>query len=487
MKRRDFIIASLAAGTAVSASALRAKSHDLLSFAQTDATWTSDNIFLKGINEPVFQEVEIADLSVTGAIPADLRGIYIRNGPNPMFQPIAYAYPLEGDGMLHAMYFDGSTVRYRNRWILTKGLVYEMQAGRALPELRFRNYANTHIIAHAGMLLALYETGLPHRITPNLDTLGEWDFQGDIEHSMTAHPRLNPQTGDLHFYRYSLFTEPYLIYYVANAQGTIVRSLPLELPRPSLFHDMAMTENYVIFVHSPLMIDVQQAMQCGNPFVWRPDEATRIGLIHRHDTQQSPIWIETSAFWVWHFMNAYETNGQLVIDFVHYPHITLESTLDAVLKNRSNFQRAVIDLDTKTIQQEPLDDRTVEFPIMNPGQTGKPYQFGYASHFDLNLTAEYGIPNYVPELVQYDLVHQTSRVHRFGSGCYGGEAIAVPKQNAMSASDCYILTWIFDQNRQASDLVIIDSTHFDEAPIARIHLPVRVPAGSHGSWIPDEG
>ena len=141
---------------------------------------------MKGINAPVFQEVEIADLSVTGAIPADLRGIYIRNGPNPMFQPIAYAYPLEGD---------------------------------------------------AGMLLALYETGLPHRITPNLDTLGEWDFQGDIEHSMTAHPRLDPQTGDLHFYRYSLFTEPYLIYYVANAQGTIVRSLPLELPRPSLFHN----------------------------------------------------------------------------------------------------------------------------------------------------------------------------------------------------------------------------------------------------------
>lgn len=483
MKRRNFLAAVLTACATIGVSRSRGNAQPEPLLSGKLPVWVSDNIFLQGINAPVFQEVDLDHLDVTGEIPSDLQGIYIRNGANPRFQPIAYAYPLEGDGMLHAMYFDHATVRYRNRWILNKGLIYEMQAGKALPELRFRNYANTSIVGYADKLLALYETGLPYHITPDLETVGEWDFNGDLEQAMTAHPRLDPQTGELHFYRYSLFTEPYLTYYVANPQGQMIRSLPIDLPRPALIHDMAMSENYVIFVQAPLVIDVQQAMQCGNPFVWRSDLSTRIGLIHRQDYQKSPIWIEADPFWVWHFMNAYETDRELVIDYIHYPEIKLESTLDAVLQNRSNLQQMRIDLDTKTVKQIPIDDRTVEFPIIDRRQTGKPYRYGYTSHFDLELAAQKGIPNYVPELVQYDIVHQTTRVHRFKAGCYGGEALIVPKAQSTSELDSYVMTWVFDEHRQASDLVIIDAAQFDQAPIAQIHLPVRVPMGAHGSWI----
>lgn len=484
MKRRDFLAASLS-------SYLAALSVHQPTQAQTKrvvrdrASWTSDDIFLQGINAPVFQEVDLGELRVTGEIPSDLSGIYIRNGPNPMFQPSTYAYPLEGDGMLHAVYFEDGKARYRNRWILTKGLLYEMQAKQALPELRFRNYANTNIISHAGKLLALYETGLPYEISPELETIGEWNFYGGIEQSMTAHPKLDPRTGELHFYRYTFFTEPYLTYYVADAQGNITRTVPIDLSQPALIHDMAMSKNYAIFCHCPLVFDMQQAIQTGMPFVWKPEQGARIGLIDRHHPERKPLWIETESFWVWHFMNAFEQDEKVVIDCAYYPQMKLESTIETLLANQSHFQRIVVDLNTKSVSQQPLDDRVVDFPTLNQQQISQPYQFGYMPHIDLALIAQKGIPNYFPELIQYDVVQQTSRVHRFQPGCYGGEAIVVPTnpESVESTAHHYVITWIFDQNTHTSDLLILDASNFTAAPIARIHLPIRVPMGLHGSWI----
>ncbi|MBF2048412.1 MAG: carotenoid oxygenase family protein [Elainella sp. C42_A2020_010] len=489
MKRRDFLTTtvSVAALTYLSRQAEAwSQNHHLLYSSQIHRTypsWASRDLFLQGINAPVFQEVDLDNLPVTGEIPPDLAGMYVRNGPNPMFQPIAYAYPLEGDGMLHAVYFEAGKAKYRNRWILTKGLIYEMQAKQALPELRFRNYANTHIIAHAGKLLALYETGLPYEVSRDLETIGEWSFNGKLEQAMTAHPKLDVDTGELHFYRYSFFTEPYLTYYVANAAGEITRTTGIELPQPALLHDMALSDNYAIFCHCPLVFDFQQAMRTGIPLVWQPEQGARIGLIHRHDLDRKPIWIETEAFWVWHFMNAFEQNGTLVVDCAYYPQMILENTLSAILSNRSRFQRLTINLDDRTITQQALDDRNVDFPSLDRQQTGKPYRFGYMPHMDLELIAQKAIPNYFPELIQYDLVNQTSQVHRLQPGCYCGEATVVPKSNATSATDHYVLTWVFNEITQTSDLLILDAVNFTAAPLAQIHLPVRVPMGTHGSWI----
>jgi carotenoid cleavage dioxygenase len=481
MKRREFI------ATASASFVASMSFHDFHAIAQTishnDKSWTSDNIFLQGINAPVFDEVDINNLKVTGEIPPDLEGMYVRNGPNPMFKPSTYNYPLEGDGMLHAIYFEGGKARYRNRWIMTRGLIDEMFEGKPIPELKWRNYANTNIIARGGMLLALYEMGLPYQITPELETIGEWDFKGKIEHAMTAHPRLDPETGELHFFHYSLFNPPYLVYYVADRQGKIIRKSPIDLPTPALIHDMAMTKNYVIFFHCPLVFDMQRAMKCGVPLVWKPEEGTKIILVNRRDLKQKPLFIETESFWAWHFMNAFEADKKITIDFAYYPQIKLESTLDAILSTKSNFQRIVIELETKAIKHQTLDDRTVDLPTFDLRKIGQPYQFGYMPHIDLDLVFQKKIPNYFPELIQYNVVKQTTKVHRFSTGCYGGEAVFAPKKNSLSELDGYIMTLVFDENKQTSDLVIIDPANFDREPIAIVHLSVRVPMGFHGNWI----
>lgn len=484
MKRREFLTQSaLTALGAIAFHQFPVRSQPVLKQYHTYKSWESDNAFLKGINAPVFQELDIDNLKVSGTIPPEIKGMYVRNGPNPMFQPSAYNYPLEGDGMLHGIYFDQGKASYKNRWIQTSGLAYERFEGKELSELKFKNYANTNIVNHNGKLLALYEIGLPYEMTQDLETVGEYNFQGKLEQSMTAHPKIDPVTKELHFYRYSFFNKPYLHYYVADQQGKIIRDSAIDVERPVLIHDMAITENYAIFFDCPLIFNLEEAKKNNTPFVWQPELGTNIILVNRHDANQKPIYLKTEAFWVWHFMNAYEANNQLMIDFVQYPDIRLESNIEAIIANQSNLQRMTIDLNNHQISQQSFDDRYVDFPVIDNRRTGQPYRFGYTPYIDTNLLSQKRIPNYFPSLIQYDVVNQTHKVHQLKSGCYCGEPTFIPNPNKQSELDGYVVTFVYNENTKTSELLILDPANFDQEPIGIVHLPVRVPSGFHGNWI----
>lgn len=446
--------------------------------------WSSNNLFLQGINAPIFQEVDVNNLKITGEVPSDLSGIYLRNGPNPFLKPSTYNYPLEGDGMIHAIYFEDGKVRYRNRWILTDGLLQDMKGEKSTePEFNIRNYANTNIISCGDNILALYEAGLPYKITPDLETVGEYNFRGKVQEAMTAHPRFDPKTGELHFFRYSFIALPYLIYYVANTRGKVVKEVPIELPSPALLHDCIITENYLIFFHCPLVFDIMKAFEGGMPITWSPDRGTKISLINRHRGKEINFWLETEPFWMWHFMNAFEENQQVIIDFAHYPTLILDDNIANIVSNKSSFRRIIAEPTTGKVKQEIIDDRVVDFPTFDQRKTGQAYRFGYMPHVDLELIFSKGVPNYFPELIQYDLVNNTSKVHRFKPGNYCGEATFVPRKGRESEVDGYVMTFVSNENEGTSDLVIIDAANFEEEPLAKIHLPVRVPSGFHGNWI----
>jgi len=48
----------------------------------------------------------------------------------------------------------------------------------------------------------------------------------------------------------------------------------------------------------------------------------------------------------------------------------------------------------------------------------------------------------------------------------------------------YALGFVFDPDRDASDLVILDADDISRPAVARVRLPRRVPQGFHGSWMP---
>jgi carotenoid cleavage dioxygenase-like enzyme len=180
---------------------------------------------LSGRFEPVSVEIDADALTIEGRLPSDLTGAYFRNGPNPKFAPLgSYTYPLEGDGMVHGLWIDKGNARYANRWVRTKGMAAEEQAGQAIyggiitpafvdmallgtdpdPGWPFRLDPFINVVRHAGRYLALEEGTPPYEITDGLDTVGLFDFRGALPAGLCAHPKIDPATGEMIVFRYDV-------------------------------------------------------------------------------------------------------------------------------------------------------------------------------------------------------------------------------------------------------------------------------------------
>ena len=86
--------------------------------------------------------------------------------------------------------------------------------------------------------------------------------------------------------------------------------------------------------------------------------------------------------------------------------------------------------------------------------------------------------------MKYDLENKTSEIHDFGSGCTPGEAVFVPASPDAAEDEGFLLTYVYDADRDTSDFVILDAQNVAKEPLAVVPLPQRVPMGFHGNWIP---
>jgi carotenoid cleavage dioxygenase len=439
-------------------------------------TTTSDAtapFFLRGNYAPVADEVTAEALPVTGAIPPELHGLYVRNGPNPSHGVSPHWFL--GDGMLHGVALDAGTARwYRNRYVRTKSLAGEgtFVDDQGHVDLTV-GVSNTHVVSHAGRILALVESGFPYEVTAELDTVGCYDFDGRLTTAMTAHPKLDPGTGELHFFGYA-FSAPYLTYHVAAADGTLVRSEAITVPGPTMIHDFNLTEHHVIFMDLPVVFDIDLAMQGTMPYRWDDDYGARLGVMPRGGTDADVRWVDIEPCYVFHPMNAYESDDTIVLDVARYDRLWDRSgdTFDP-----ARLTRWTVNVDAGTVKEEQLDDRATEFPRMDPRLVGRPYRYGYA------VETVDGIGEEHMTLVKYDLERGGSAVHDFGPGREPGEPVFVPAP-AGAEDRGWVMTYVYDAARDTSDFVILAADDFTAPPVATVPLPQRVPFGFHGSWIP---
>jgi carotenoid cleavage dioxygenase len=283
--------------------------------------------YLSGVYAPVATERDDVDLAVTGELPESLVGTYLRNGPNPMFEPKGRYHVFDGDGMVHGVTLADGRASYRNRWVRTDGLAAEIRAGRAIyggmadgdfptPEETgggppMKNVANTNVLRHAGRILCLWEAGPATEIDVDLSTVGLYDFGGAYGGALTAHPKLDPVTGEMLAFGYSPFP-PYLTYLIVASDGSLVRSVPIELPAPVMMHDFAITDRHAVFLDAPAVFDIA-ALAAGEPMLaWKPELGTRFGVVDR-DGGGDVTWVETDPCYVFHFLNAWSsTDGRTV-------------------------------------------------------------------------------------------------------------------------------------------------------------------------------
>jgi carotenoid cleavage dioxygenase len=448
---------------------------------------------LSGVLAPVAEERDASSLPVVGELPADLRGTYVRNGPNPLFPPLgSYTFPLEGDAMLHGVWVDDDgSVRYRNRFVWTPQLEAEHDAGHALwagimtpwfpgPDLVPAAYANTfkpspfiNVVHHGDRWLALSEVDPPWEITEDLGTVGDAPFTWDGTIPGTcAHPRIDPATGEMVMFRYDL-AEPFLTWFVIGPDGNVARP-PEVVPIDGsyMIHDFVLTPQYVVIFVAPAEFDLAALVTgSGDPLVWRGDQPVRIAVIPRATGVADMRWIDTDPFWAYHFANAFEEAGTIVVDFSKFHHFALGPSSD----QSGAVTRARIDLDRGTVALDTLADRLTEFPRIDDRLQTQPHRYFTVSAKSADLPlGQFNV------LARFDT--RTGTVTEWDSGSWLFDEVVFASAQGRGPEEGYYVTFRTDRRTMRSDWVVLDASDVAAGPIARVELPFRVPAGLHGSW-----
>ena len=444
----------------------------------------SSNPFLSGNLAPVDVETTAFDLRVTGKLPDELTGRYLRNGPNPIgeINPDSYHWFL-GSGMVHGIRInDGKAEWYRNRWVRDRNVAKTL--GESAPQSDWpvdhaQFASNTNVIGHAGATWALVEGGSPPiEMNYELETVRVSNFAGTLPQAFSAHPKRDPRTGELHVMTYWWGWGNQVQYLVVGVDGKVRRTVDIELPGGPMMHDCAITEKYILIFDLPCLFNIDSAMS-GNsfPYIWDANYIARVGLLPREGSAADIKWVEINSCYIFHPLNAYDApDGSVVLDAVRH-----EKMFDVERRGPNEglptFDRWILDPQTAKAKQERIDDRPQEFPRMNESLLGHKHEFGYFA----------GIANVFTQadLIKQNLAKRTTQVRHDGNNFGYGEPVFVPRENSKSEDDGYVMALRHNTDTDLSDLVVLDAQDFVGEPVAVVSLPVRVPNGFHGNWVAD--
>jgi carotenoid cleavage dioxygenase len=441
--------------------------------------------FLEGNFAPVSDEVTITDLRVDGAIPETLTGRYLRNGPNPIAADPGNHHWFVGDGMLHGLRLrDGEAEWYRNRWVRTPHITDELGEEPVPVDLTALGAGpgNTNVVHHAGSIWALCELFSPFEMSPELDTIRSSNF-GGLAAGMTAHPKFDPITGELHVMAYS-FEEPYLRYHVIDSTGRITRTDEVGVAGPVMVHDMALTQTYAIAFDLPVVFNLEAAMAGRSlPYRWDPDYTPRVGLVPRAGTAAETIWVDLDeACYVYHPLNAYDDGDSVVVDLVVHPRAFDDAEHGDPAQGQSTLQRWTVGPESFT--RQIIDDRGQEFPRADERLATERHRYGYVVGADVDDLAGGPVDKEV-SLLKHDVQAGTSTEHDFGAGRVPGEFVFVPASDTAGEDEGWVMGYVHDHTTGTAALEILDATDMAAAPVATVEIPARIPVGFHGNWIPD--
>lgn len=445
------------------------------------------NRYLSGNFAPVRNEVTLTDLPVTGTLPSVLDGRYLRNGPNPVADqdPDAYHW-FTGDGMVHGIRLrDGKAEWYRNRWVRSQAVAAalgEAWPGGAEPHGGFDSAPNTNVIGHGGRTFAIVEAGSrPYELTYDLDTVGSCDFDGTLPGGYTAHPKVDPVTGELHAMAY-FWGWDYVQYVVISTEGLVTRTENVAVKGSPMMHDFSLTQGNVVIYDLPVTFNLEAAASGRRfPYLWDDEYGARVGVMPRAGTAASTRWFDVEPCYVYHPMNSYDDGERIVLDVVRHPRM-FDTVRNGPDDGVPSLWRWTLDLASGAVHEQQLDDRPVEFPRVDERLVSLPHRFGYTATFGRTMAS---VDDRADGLVKYDLQTGTSEVHRFGEDAGAAEGVFIPSVEGGAEDDGYVMALVYVPERDASDLVVLSAQDFAGPEVARVHLPVRVPFGFHGNWVPD--
>jgi len=494
----------------------------------------TDNVYLQGNFAPILDEEQHADLMVEGQIPAELNGsVLIRVGPNAAYKPLdmKYHHWIDGAGMINAFYIEEGKVSYRNRFVNTFKMDHERKANRALfggiqsmskttwkgwVLLKFNilnliwlgirrflgmgptdgqfdkiapamNDSNTNILLQNGYVLSFEEVGRPYIIKlDTLETLGEFNYNGELLRNNSAHPLTDPFNGHSYTNSYSPVA-PYMKYYEITPDSRISYVTDMDVPYPAMVHGFALSEKYYVHFHFPAVYRTEY-LGTHNPIRWEPENNDSfIGILKRNDPNAKTKWYKIPTSWVFHNMNAYDDGDKVVMFVAKFPRIPMFG-LDTpnpcppfTEQPNSKFAKWTLDLQTGAFEEEIINPNLVEFPLMDPRFLTKKQKHGWYTSL-VDDVQKYGLWNTV---CHYDFEKGVEESYYAGKNFYVGEALFTPKHKDSPEGEGYIMTIRYNLMENVSDVLILNAQNVSAGPIATIKVPRRIEYDFHGSIIRD--
>jgi all-trans-8'-apo-beta-carotenal 15,15'-oxygenase len=464
---------------------------------------THDVTRINGVFDSLTTEHDYVVDEVEGSLPSSLVGTLYRNGPGRNEgggKP--YAPLFDGDAMLSQFTFEGGRVRYRNRFVRTTHYLAERAADKPLMRAygqqrpggplanafrRPTNMPNVSVQYHAGNLLALDEGGHPWQLDPDtLDTIGEYDFDGELNaaYSYSAHPTLDPTTGELFNFGIQYGPRTRLRTYRVDTKGKLHHLAAVTLPYPTLNHDCALTRSHMVFVIDPLVLRLPRFLlgfsSIDESVRFDRSKQTQIILVPRDGGK--PRIAECEPFFHYHINNAFEEGDDTVIDLVRYPdydniHRSFRTFEEADFHEVSTVLSRLRVSPSNVVDIENILPFDCEFPQHDGRLTSSRHRFTF-------LAGQPDGPGLHSALVKLDHERGGPTVHEFGKGQVAGEPIFVPRSPDAGEGDGWLLSVVYSAAEHRSRLVVLDARDLESDPVAVAHLRHHVPHGFHGTFTP---
>lgn len=463
------------------------------------------NSWAKALAHPPTEFGPVSLRVLTGAIPAGLRGSLYRNGPARLERGAErVGHWFDGDGAILGVHFTDAGVTGVYRYVQTEGYQAEEKVGKLL----FRGYgmtppgpiwqrlgkaakntANTSVLALPDKLLALWEGGKPHALDrKTLDTFGLDNLEGlAAGQSYSAHPKRDPKTGEIFNFGVSHGKKGVLHLYRSDRTGRIQQQASVELDGLPMIHDFVLAGQYLVFFISPVRLNplpfLARLKSYSDSLAWQPEQGTQILVIDRH-TLKVVSRGEAEPWYQWHFGNgSTDTSGSVVMDFARYEDFQTNQYLKEVATGQTHtpakatlWQVRLDPQSGKVTQLHQVLDRGCEFPTVAPSEVGQAWRFTYLSMYRSGSDIR---QEYFGAIARFD--HQTGTFTEtdLGENRYPMEPLYAP--DAQNPQQGWILTVVFDGNKDSSEVWILDAAHLDAGPICQMELPSVVPFGFHGT------
>ena len=457
-------------------------------------------------------EAEVRDCEIEGTVPADLNGAFYRVGPDPQYPLAPRNIPFDGEGHVSMFRIKNGRVDYLSRYVKNERYLAQDRAGRGLfplyrnpmmddPSVEglSRSTANTHIIDHRGMLLALKEDSPPAAMNLlTLETLEpNYTFHGQLpSQTFTAHPKTDSVNGNMVAFGYEAtgFGSKDVSVFEITPQGDIVWNASVEVPYVGMLHDFGVTERHIVFYVIPLAFDQPQMESGGIHWSWDASKPTYFGFLRRGGDGKDIRWIEGPTRSATHVLGVFDDGNKLFIDVEMsmsnpFPFMPMrDGTPWDPVAGRSHITRLTVDLSKRQVSGYDIETLYPQHIGALPRQDDRyntvPYRYGFLPCPDPDAAD----PRHAAACyARFDVSKRSAMLFNAGPDTALAECCFAPRSRDAREAEGYLLgvATRLDENNRA-DLVILDAEHIDEGPVATVKLPIPIVGQIHGWWVPED-